>query len=253
MPVDATSPPTSPYSLLAGADKNLRLTAGAVARIDGVIVGTYRGRGTHAISEDFLQQVTRILALRCAQLSPNQRTFRFSETTCSEKVNFHVGMDKEARIYLVAVEKTYPTRVALLAVDEFAEEWKESKSSTRSLTCMEDGCRSAVRECVSALARRYEDVGANDQLTRVQAGVEGVREQMQVNITKALEGLQTTEEIMVRSEELRAGAMVFKKQTVTLKKMVWWQKAKNQFILAGLIVAVVVLLGVWLGTKFRKK
>lgn len=196
-------------------------------------------------------------------------------------------MDKEARIYLVAVEKTYPTRVALLAVDEFAKEWKESKSSTRSLTCMEDGCRSAVRECVSALARRYEDVGANDQLTRVQAGVEGVREQMQVNITKALEGLQTTEEIMVRSEELRAGAMVFKKQTVTLKKMVWWyvlyfspflapslrwslyalallhfyvpscppsrQKAKNQFILAGLIVAVVVLLGSWLGTKFRKK
>lgn len=196
-------------------------------------------------------------------------------------------MDKEARIYLVAVEKTYPTRVALLAVDEFAKEWKESKSSTRSLTCMEDGCRSAVRECVLALARRYEDVGANDQLTRVQAGVEGVREQMQVNITKALEGLQTTEEIMVRSEELRAGAMVFKKQTVTLKKMVWWyvlyfspflapslwwslyalallhfyvpscppsrQKAKNQFILAGLIVAVVVLLGSWLGTKFRKK
>jgi hypothetical protein len=131
-------------------------------------------------------------------------------------------MDEEARIFLVAVEKTYPTRVALLAVDEFAKEWKESKSSSRSLTCVEEGCRSAVRECVSALARRYEDVGANDQLTRVQAGVEGVREQMQVNISKALEGLQTTEEIMVRSEELRAGAMVFKKQTVTLKKMMWW-------------------------------
>jgi hypothetical protein len=37
--------------------------AGAVARIDGVIVGTYTGQGTHAISEDLLQRVTRVLAL----------------------------------------------------------------------------------------------------------------------------------------------------------------------------------------------
>jgi len=131
-------------------------------------------------------------------------------------------MDKEARIFLVAVEKTYPARVALLAVDELAKEWKESKHGPRSLTCVEDGCRFAVRECVLGLARRFEDVGAKDQLTRVQAGVEGVREQMQVNITKALEGLQTTEEIMVRSEELKASALVFKKQAVTLKKMMWW-------------------------------
>ena len=200
-------------------------------------------------------------------------------------------MDKEARIFLVVVEKTYPARVALLAVDEFANEWRESKHGPRSLTCLEDGCRHAVRECVLALARRFEDVGSKDQLMRVQAGVEGVREQMQINITKALEGLQTTEEIMVRSEELKASALVFKKQAVTLKKMMWWyvfnslsflpsllrmpmltcpsfliplppslppslpcrQKAKNQFMFAGLIVVVVLGLGVWLGIKFKKK
>jgi len=34
-----------------------------VARIDGVIVGTYTGQGAHAISEDLLQRVTRVLAL----------------------------------------------------------------------------------------------------------------------------------------------------------------------------------------------
>lgn len=38
-----------------------------MARIDGVIVGTYVGEGTHAISEELLQRVTRILALVSVQ------------------------------------------------------------------------------------------------------------------------------------------------------------------------------------------
>lgn len=44
-----------------------------------------------------------------------------------------------------------------------------------------------MREVAAALARRYEDVEAGDQLSRVQGKVDGVREQMQVNITRTYE------------------------------------------------------------------
>jgi hypothetical protein len=131
-------------------------------------------------------------------------------------------MDKEARVFVVAVEKSCPVRLSLLAVGEFAKEWAEGQHGNRSLICVEDGCRFAVREYVMSLARRFEDMGAKDQLTRVQAGVEGVRELMQVNISKALEGLQATEDILVRSEELKSSALVFKKNATTLKKIMWW-------------------------------
>jgi hypothetical protein len=129
-------------------------------------------------------------------------------------------MDKEARVFVVAVEKSCPVRLSLLAVGEFAKEWAEGQHGNRSLICVEDGCRFAVREYVMSLARRFEDMGAKDQLTRVQAGVEGVRELMQVNISKALEGLQATEDILVRSEELKSSALVFKKNATTLKKII---------------------------------
>lgn len=58
------------------------------------------------------------------------------------------------------------------------------KHGDKSLSCPENGCRAGVKEVAAALARRFEDVGAQDQLTRVQGKVDGVMEQMQVNITR---------------------------------------------------------------------
>ena len=115
-----------------------------------------------------------------------------------------------------------------------------------------------VKETVCALARKYEDVsgaegtaGGKDQVTRIQKNVEGVREQMQVNITKALENLNTTEDILVRSEELNASALVFKKRATKLKQLVWWQKTKYQAMLAGVVVICVCLLVGLLVLKFK--
>ncbi len=177
---------------------------------------------------------------------------KFSETTCSDKVNFHYGMDPDGRIYLVGVDKAYPARVAFAALEDLATTWAASKSGARSMTCVEDGCKLGVKECVLGLARRWEDVEEKDQLARIQQGVDGVREQMQINISKALEGLQTTEDILVRSEELKAGALVFKKNATTLNKIMWWQKTRYQMMLGGLVVGAVVVLGLALGLTFRK-
>jgi hypothetical protein len=41
-----------------------------------------------------------------------------------------------------------------------------------------------VKEVAAGLAKKFEDVGSQDQLTRVQGKVDGVRKQMQVNITR---------------------------------------------------------------------
>jgi hypothetical protein len=44
--------------------------------------------------------------------------------------------------------------------------------------------------------------------------------------SEALAGMKTTEEILVRSEELKASALVFKKNATQLKKLMWWQKTR---------------------------
>lgn len=58
------------------------------------------------------------------------------------------------------------------------------KHAARSLACEEDALKAGVKEVAYALARKFEDVTAQDQLSRVQGKVDGVREQMQVNITR---------------------------------------------------------------------
>ncbi len=58
------------------------------------------------------------------------------------------------------------------------------KHGAKSLSCPEDGCKAGVKEVAAPLAKQFEDVGAQDQLTRVQGKVDGVREQMTINITR---------------------------------------------------------------------
>lgn len=62
------------------------------------------------------------------------------------------------------------------------------KHGGKALACAEDGCKAGVKEVAAALAKRYEDVNAQDQLSRVQGKVDCVREQMQVNITRTCGG-----------------------------------------------------------------
>lgn len=58
------------------------------------------------------------------------------------------------------------------------------KHGANALACAEDGCKAGVKEVGYSLAKQYEDVNDKDQLSRIQGKVDGVREQMQVNITR---------------------------------------------------------------------
>lgn len=58
------------------------------------------------------------------------------------------------------------------------------KHGAKALACAEDGCKAGVKEVGYSLAKQYEDVNDKDQLSRIQGKVDGVREQMQVNITR---------------------------------------------------------------------
>ena len=59
---------------------------------------------------------------RCAQLPTAAQETKFSETTCHPEASFYFEMDKEARIFVVCVDKAYPARLAFLAVEGFRAE-----------------------------------------------------------------------------------------------------------------------------------
>jgi hypothetical protein len=76
-----------------------------------------------------------------------------------------------------------------------------SKHLSRASTAKEEGLKGAVGQLVGGLARRYEDVAEKDQITRVQQGVDQVKQVMQININAALENLAHTESILQKSGE----------------------------------------------------
>lgn len=70
--------------------------------------------------------------------------------------------------------------------------------------------------------------------------------------TEALAGMKTTEQILERSEELKASALVFKKNATALKKMMWWQKTRFQLMIVGGVLLLVLVLVLVLVLKFKK-
>ncbi len=64
--------------------------------------------------------------------------------------------------------------------------------------------------------------------------------------------MKTTEEILLRSEELKASALVFKKNATALQKMMWWQKTRYQLMIAAAVLGAIFLITVVLVLKFKK-
>ena len=52
--------------------------------------------------------------------------------------------------------------------------------------------------------------------------------------------------------QLKASALVFKKNATALKKKMWWQEKRAQFMIAGAVVTVIGILVLVLVLKFKK-
>ncbi|KNC87136.1 hypothetical protein SARC_00759 [Sphaeroforma arctica JP610] len=82
-------------------------------------------------------------------------------------------------------------------------------------------------------------------MNRVQRGVDSVVDVMKDNIGKVLDRGDRLEQIEERSEGLMEGAEAFRSGSNRVRRQMWWQKIRLQFLIGGVVAVFVLFFIVW--------
>lgn len=148
------------------------------------------------------------------------------------------GADGEGRCIAVISGLQYPSRVVVQMITELHSSFVEkfglmAMSATansltkKSLPMLKDSCK------------KYDDLTTVDKTANVQAKIEEVKSQMQVNIAQMLENTESAENLQDKSDAMNEAASVFKNHSKELKKTM---KCKNLKITIILVLVVLIIL-----------
>ncbi|CAB9498912.1 whole genome shotgun sequence [Seminavis robusta] len=154
------------------------------------------------------------------------------------------GADLEGICYCVITGLKYPNRIAIKFLEELGEEFQKTighdalkKAKEDSLTSKKDS-----KKILQAMCKKFETPASSDKTHKVLAQVDKVKEQMQGNIAGMMKNQESAESLNEKSAQLNEQAAVFKKNSKTLKKTMWWKNMKTTLALGCVLVIVAILL-----------
>jgi len=156
------------------------------------------------------------------------------------------GADPDGLCFCVITGLAYPNRIAIQFLEELAGEFKAGHGS-QAMKAKENGLNIKAKKVLTAMCSKYETAAKVDSALRVIDAVDGVKGQMQDNITGMLKNQESAESLNAKSQELSEQASVFKTNSKQLKNTMRWKNLKMTLMLGGvvLIVGLIILLSIW--------
>lgn len=148
--------------------------------------------------------------------------------------------------FAVLTAQDYPVRyvrecLAALGCSLKGDGVSEQKIQKWLLQPKAEGLNVGLRPVLSTLCIQYADLNNMSKVHAVQAEVDKVKAVMEENIAIAVDNLDSAAEIESKTEQLEAGAQIFKSAAVTLKKKECVKGVKLNIVIAA---ACLLLIGV---------
>jgi vesicle-associated membrane protein 7 len=147
---------------------------------------------------------------------------------------------------------SYPSRVAIQMLQETYGEVMNKFSSE----VMAGGENALTKKCKSLLqtaCQKYDDLSQVDKASSLLGKVDGVKSQMQTNISDMLKNTDKADSLAEKSDQLNEQASVFKKKSTDLRKQMAWKNLKMTLLLGGIVVIILVVVLAPLIKKRSKK
>lgn len=153
------------------------------------------------------------------------------------------GADPDGLCFCVITGLGYPNRIAIQFLEELAGEFKTAHGS-QAMKAKENGLNTKAKKVLTAMCNKYETAAKVDSALRVIDAVDGVKSQMQDNISGMLKNQESAESLNAKSQELSEQANVFKTNSKQLKNTMRWKNLKMTLMLGCvvLIVGLIILL-----------
>ena len=167
---------------------------------------------------------------------PNRNYDERNKITAKEE-NYYFIYKKPNFLFVVLAISEYPERYVFELIDKIVEDNIPSMINDETKELNPTG-----RQALKDLVNKYQDIKNINKIAEIQEDVNSLKVDMKKNIAKMVESVENVNELQNKSEQLKLETQDYKDNSVTLKKLTWWQNAKLWIIIIGVVLILVLII-----------
>mmetsp|Transcript_5152 Transcript_5152/g.6711 ORF Transcript_5152/g.6711 Transcript_5152/m.6711 type:complete len:251 (-) Transcript_5152:64-816(-) len=151
------------------------------------------------------------------------------------------GSDMDGICLAVITGLNYPSRVAIQMLQELYASFIQ-KVGSEAASAPENSLSRKVKSLMADACKKYDDLEKMDKASSIINKVDGVKSQMQSNISDMLKNTEKADSLAEKSDALNEQASVFKKKSTDLRKQMAWKNLKMTLLLGGLVIIILMVI-----------
>ena len=167
---------------------------------------------------------------------PNKKYDDRNKITSKDE-NYYFMNVKPNYLFIILVNNQYPERYAFELIAKIMEENIPTMINDETGELNPSG-----RQALKELVNKYQDIKSINKIAEIQGSVESLKVDMKKNITKMVESVDNVNELQNKSEQLKLETDDYKKNSVEIRKITWWQNCKLWVIIIGIVLLLVLII-----------
>ena len=176
---------------------------------------------------------------------PNKK-FDERNKLAAKDENYYFTHIKPDLVFIILVNSSYPERYVFELISKIVEENIPTMVNDETRELNPEG-----RQALKDLVNKYQDIKNINKIAEIQEDVNALKVDMKKNINAMVKSVEDVEDLQNKSEQLKLEAQDYKKNSIELRKLAWWQNFKL-WIIIGVIAAIIALVfGLVFGLRNR--
>ena len=167
--------------------------------------------------------------------SPNKKIDERNKIT-SKNENYYFTFSKPDLIYIILANNQYPERYIFELIQKINEENIPNMVNDETRELNPSG-----RQSLKQLIDTYQEPKNINKIAEIQSDVNAIKVDMKKNINKMVESVEDVNDLQNKSEALKLETNEYKKESIEVRKITWWQNFKLWIIL-GLVVLILIII-----------
>ena len=167
---------------------------------------------------------------------PNKKYDDRNKITSKDE-NYYFMNVKPNYLFIILVNNQYQERYAFELIAKIMEENIPTMINDETGELNPSG-----RQALKELVNKYQDIKSINKIAEIQGSVDSLKVDMKKNITKMVESVDNVNELQNKSEQLKLETEDYKKTSVEIRKLTWWQNCKLWVIIIGIVLLIVLII-----------
>ena len=154
----------------------------------------------------------------------------------SKDENYYFINIKPNLLFIVLANSQYPERYVFELINKIIEQNIPTMINDETKELNPSG-----RQALKDLVNKYQDIKNINKIAEIQQDVDSLKVDMKKNINKMVQSVEDVNQLQNQAEQLKLESEDYKKSSVEIRKLTWWQNCKL-WIIIGIIVAIILII-----------